>query len=82
MKTITQTVSQNENVEGHVPDEEKDKPSPPPPQKKKQLNKVEIGNFPEKEFRIMIEKMIQYLRKEIEKTQEMLTKALEEQRNK
>ena len=46
------------------------------------LNEVEIGNFPEKEFRIMIEKMIQYLRKEIEKTQEMLTKALEEQRNK
>ena len=25
----------------------------------KQLNKVEIGNFPEKEFRIMIVKMIQ-----------------------
>ena len=59
----------------------------PPPhthqkKKKKKLNEVEIGNFPEKEFRIMIEKMIQYLRKEIEKTQEMLTKALEEQRNK
>ena len=25
----------------------------------KQLNEVEIGNLPEKEFRIMIEKMIQ-----------------------
>ena len=49
---------------------------------KKQLNEVEIGNFPEKEFRIMIEKMIQDLRKEIEKMQEMLTKALEEQSNK
>ena len=28
----------------------------------KQLNKVEIGNLPEKEFRIMIGKMIQDLR--------------------
>ena len=27
----------------------------------KQLNEVEIGNLPEKEFRIMIEKMIQDL---------------------
>ena len=30
----------------------------------KQLNEVEIGNFPEKEFRIMILKMIQDLGKE------------------
>ena len=30
----------------------------------KQLNEVEIGNLPEKEFRIMIVKMIQDLRKE------------------
>ena len=29
----------------------------------KQLNEVEIGNFPEKEFRIMIVKMIQDLKK-------------------
>ena len=29
----------------------------------KQLNKVEIGNLPEKAFRIMIVKMIQDLRK-------------------
>ena len=40
----------------------------------KQLNKVEIGNLPEKEFRIMIVKMIQDLRKrmqaKIEKKQE------------
>ena len=44
----------------------------------KQLNEVEIGNFPEKEFRIMIVNMIQYLGKrmevKIEKMQEMLTK--------
>ena len=31
----------------------------------KQLNEVEIGNLPEKEFRIMIVKMIQDLRKRI-----------------
>ena len=32
----------------------------------KQLNEVEIGNLPEKEFRIMIVKMIQDLRKRME----------------
>ena len=46
----------------------------------KQLNEVEIGNIPEKEFRIMIVKMIQDLGKrietKIEKTQEMFTKEL------
>ena len=41
----------------------------------KQLNEVEIGNLPEKEFRIMIVKMIQDLR--MEKMQEMFTKDLE-----
>ena len=52
----------------------------------KQLNEVETGNLPEKEFRIMIVKMIQDLRKrmeaKIEKLQEMLTKDLEEIKNK
>ena len=52
----------------------------------KQLNEVEIGNLPEKEFIIMIMKMIQDLRKrmkaETEKMQEMLTKDLEELKNK
>ena len=52
----------------------------------KQLNEVEIGNLPEKEFRIMIVKMIQDLRKrmeaKIEKMQEMFTKDLEELKNK
>ena len=47
---------------------------------------MEIGNFPEKEFRIMIVNMIQYLGKrmevKIEKMQEMLTKDLEEIKNK
>ena len=41
----------------------------------KQLNEVEIGNLPQKEFRIMIVKMIQDLGKrmdaKIEKMQEM-----------
>ena len=52
----------------------------------KQLNKVEIGNLPEKEFRIMIAKMIQDLGKrletKIEKMQEMFNKDLEELKNK
>ena len=52
----------------------------------KQLNEVEIGNLPEKEFRIMIVKMIQDLgiRMEAknEKIQEMFNKNLEELKNK
>ena len=44
----------------------------------KQLNEVEIGNLPEKEFRNMIVKMVQDLMKglkaKIEKMQEMFTK--------
>ena len=42
----------------------------------KQLNEVEIGNLPEKEFRIMIVKMIQDLGKTMKKMQEMFTKDL------
>ena len=51
----------------------------------KQLNEVEIGNLPEKEFRIMIVKMIQDLRKEWrqrQKMQEMFAKDLQELKNK
>ena len=48
----------------------------------KQLNEVDTGNIPEKEFRIMIVKMIQNLRKTMEKMQEMFTKDLEELKNK
>ena len=52
----------------------------------KQLNEVKIGNLPEKEFRIITVKMIQDLGKrmeaKIEKMQEMLTKDLEELKNK
>ena len=43
---------------------------------------MEIGNIPEKQFRIMIVQMIQDLRKRLEETQEMFTKDLEELRNK
>ena len=54
--------------------------------KEQQLNEVEIGNLPEKEFRIMILKMIQDLGKrmkaKIEKMQEMFNKDLEELKNK
>ena len=52
----------------------------------KQLNEVEIGNLPEKEFRIMIVKMIQDLGKRMEakteKMQEMCNKDPEELKNK
>ena len=52
----------------------------------KQLNEVEVGNLPEKEFRIMIVKMIQDLgikiEAKIEKMQEMINKDLEELKNK
>ena len=48
----------------------------------KQICEVETGNIPEKEFRIMIVKMIQDLGKrmeaKIEKMQGMFTKDLEE----
>ena len=43
----------------------------------KQINEVETGNLPEKEIRIMIVKMIQDIRKTMEKMQEMFTKDLE-----
>ena len=52
----------------------------------KQLNEVEIGNLPEKEFRIMIVKIIQdfgkRMEEKIEKMQEMFNKDLEEVKNK
>ena len=48
----------------------------------KQLNEAEVGNLPEKEFRIMILKMIQDFRKTMEKMQEMFTKDLQELKNK
>ena len=42
----------------------------------KQLNEVEIGNLPEKEFRIMIVKMIQDLRKRMEERSRRCKKCL------
>ena len=52
----------------------------------KQLNEGEIGNLPEKEFRIKVVKMILDLGKrmeaKIEKMQEMFNKDLEELKNK
>ena len=51
----------------------------------KQLNEVEISNLPEKEFRIMIVKMIHDLGKrmeaKIEKMREVFNKDLEEIKN-
>ena len=51
-----------------------------PPEK--ELKEVEIGKLPEKEFRIMIVKMIQDLRNRMEKMQEMFSEDLEELKNK
>ena len=48
----------------------------------KQLNEMETGNLPEKEFRIMILRMIQDLGKRMEKMQIMFTKDLEELKSK
>ena len=53
-KTILQKVNYNEKAEIYVPDKIPEK----------QLNEVEIGNLPEKEFRIIIVKMMQDLEKE------------------
>ena len=43
---------------------------------------MEIGKLPEKEFRIRIVKMIQDLRKTMERMQEVFTKDLQELKNK
>ena len=47
-----------------------------------QINEEEIGKLPEKEFRIMIVKMIKNLENKTEKTQESMNKDLEELKNK
>ena len=49
-----------------------------------QTNEKEIGDLPEKEFRVMIVKMIQNLgnRMEMEKTQETFNKDLEKLKSK
>ena len=47
-----------------------------------QINEDEIGNQPEKEFRVMIVKMIQNLRNRMEKIQETFNKDLEELKSK
>ena len=78
-KPHSQKDRQDEKAEGYVPDEQDKTPE-------KQLNEVEIGNLPEKEFRIMIVKMIQDIGKrmeaKIEKMQEIFNKDLEELKNK
>ena len=47
-----------------------------------QANEEEIGKLPEKEFRIMIIKMIKNLENKMEKMQESINKDLEELKNK
>ena len=81
MKTTLHNVKRDEKAENSIPDEGTKYKTP-----EKQLNEVEIGKLPEKEFRIMIVKKIQDLGKrmeaKIEKIQEMFTKDLEELKNK
>ena len=47
-----------------------------------QINQEEIGKLPEKEFRIMIIKMIKNLENKMQKIQESINKDLEELKNK
>ena len=47
-----------------------------------QTNKEEIGSLPEKQFRVMIVKMIQNLGNRMDKIQEMFNKDLEELKRK
>ena len=47
-----------------------------------QTNEEEVGSLPEKEFRVMIVKMIQNRRNRMEKIQEMFNKDLEELKSK
>jgi len=47
-----------------------------------QINEEEIGKLPEKEFRIVIVKMIKNLENKMEKMQESINKYLEELKNK
>ena len=46
------------------------------------INEEEIGKLPEKEFRIMIVKMIKNLENKIEKMQESINKDIKELKNK
>ena len=66
--------------EKYVPDEEQDK------NPQEQLSEVEIDNLPEKEFRVIIVKMIQNLGKrmdpETKKIEEMFNNELEGLKNK
>ena len=46
-----------------------------------EINEEELGKLPEKEFRIMIEKMTKNLENKMEKIQESINKDLEELNN-
>ena len=47
-----------------------------------QINEEEIGKLPEKEFRVMIVKMIKNFENKMEKMQESINKDIEELKNK
>ena len=72
----TQQVKQNEKTEKYAADEGVNK-NPPD-----QTNEEEIGSLPEKEFRVMIVKIVQNLGYRMEKIQETFNKDLEELQSK
>ena len=47
-----------------------------------QINEEEIGKLPEKQFRIMIVKMIKHIENKMQKMQKSINKDLEELKNK
>ena len=75
-RPLTQQVKQNEKTEKHTADEEQGK-NPPD-----QTNEEEIGSLSEKEFRVMIVKMIPNLGNRMDKIEEMFKNDLQKLRSK
>ena len=71
-----QQVKQNEKTEKYAADEEQGENQPD------QTQEEEIGSLPEKEFRVIIVKMIQNLRNRMKKIEKMFNKDLEELKSK
>ena len=69
-------MKQNEKTEKYTADEGEGK-NPPD-----ETNEEEISSLPEKEFRVMIVKIIQNFGSRMEKIQEMFNKDLEDQKSK
>ena len=75
-KKQTQRVKQNEETEKYVPNK-KDKTSG---EKKKNLNETKISNFPDKEFKVMVIKMLTSLGRRMDEHSENFNKETENTR--